>query len=245
MRPGTVEPFGLLQEALEVYRKHFGVLFPLALIVGLIQAMLVLGFGSDDPTQMSTGQLVAQVVALLPTLVFLAFTVELLRDVRSAKQVRTTGQLTSSVLPILLPLLSVALLAGVATVVGLFLLIVPGLILVTIWAVVLPVYVVETPGIIASFGRSRSLVSGHGWPVFGTVLLVLLVSLLSAIIGAILAIDPTSAVGSFVQLVVTSLVTPVTTLMLAGLYFRLVELHGPVAAEPARDPAHDAFGQRD
>lgn len=246
MRPGTVAPFGLLQEALEVYRKHFGVLFPLALIVGLVQAMIVLAFGSDDITKMSTGQTVATLVALLPALVFLAFTVELLRDLRAGKDVRPTGELVRAVLPIALPLFSLALFAAIATVLGLFLLLVPGMILATIWAVVLPVFVIERPKVIlSSFGRSRELVRGYGWPVFGTVVLALVVALLGSIFGAILAIDPTSAVGSFVQLAVTSLVTPATTLLLGGLYFRLVDLHRPVAAEPVRDPAHEAFGPRD
>lgn len=248
MRPGTVAPFGLFQEALEVYRKHFGVLFPLALIVGLVQAMIVLGFGGDDVTKLSTGQAIATMVALLPALLFLAFTVELLRDLRSGKDVRPTGELVRAVLPIVLPLLSLAVLAAIGTVIGLFLLLVPGLILATIWAVVLPVFVIERPRVIlASFGRSRELVRGHGWPVFGTVVLALVVALLGSIFGAILAIDPTSAVGSFVQLVITSLVTPATTLLLAVLYFRLVDLHGPAAttSEPMSDPAHEAFGPRD
>lgn len=246
MRPGTVEPFGLLQGALAIYREHFSVLFPMALIVGLVQAMIVLAFGSDDVTKMSSGQAIATMVALLPALVFLAFTVELLRDLRAGRDVRPTGELVRAVLPIVLPLFSLAVLAAIATVIGLFLLVVPGLILATIWAVVLPVFVVERPRVIlASFGRSRELVRGYGWPVFGTVVLALFVALLGSVFGAILAIDPTSPVGSLVQLVIVSLVTPATTLLLAGLYFRLVDLHRPVEPEPVRDPAHEAFGPRD
>jgi hypothetical protein len=241
MRPRTVEPIGLLQKALEVYREHFGTLFPLALIVGLIQAMLLLGLGSDDPTQMTGGDAIATTLSLLPTLVFLAFTVELLRDVRAGSDVRPTGELVRSVLPVLLPLLAIAVLAGVAVGIGLILLIVPGLFLATIWSVVVPVFVLERPGIAGSFDRSRALVRGYGWPVFGTLLLVVLISLLGAIFAAIVSVDPTSAVGSFVQLVITSLVTPATALIMGGLYFQLVDLHGPAAAEPAVD----AFGRPD
>ncbi len=245
MRPGSVEPIGLLQEALEVYRRHFAVLFPLALIVGLIQAMLLLGLGSDDPTELSGGDLLATTLSLLPTLVFLAFTVELLRDVRASRDVRPTGELVRDLLPVLLPLLAIAVLAGIAVAIGLVLLIVPGLFLATIWAVVVPVFMVERPGIAGSFDRSRALVRGYGWSVFGTLALVVLISLLGAIFAAIVSVDPTSAVGGFVQLVITSLVTPATALVMGGLYFRLVDLHGPVATESVRDPAPDAFGARD
>lgn len=245
MRPRSVEPVALLQQALEVYRQHFGVLFPLALIVGLIQAMLLLGLGSDDPTKLSSGDLLATGLSLLPMLVFLAVTIELLRDVRAGTEVRSTGELVRSVLPVLLPLLAIALLAGIAIGIGLVLLVVPGLLLATIWAVVVPVYMLERPGIAASFDRSRALVRGYGWSVFGTMMLIVLISLLGAIFGAIVSVDPTSAVGSFVQLVITSLVTPATTLIVGGLYFRLVDLHGPAADAPLGDPPLDALGRRD
>lgn len=245
MRPRSVEPVGLLQQALEVYRQHFGVLFPLALIVGLIQAMLRIGLGNDDPTTLTTGQLLATALAVLPMLVFLALNVELLRDVRSGQPVRPTGQLLRSVLAVLGPLLAITVLMVLAVSLGLILLVVPGLFLATIWAVVVPVYMLERPGIGASFDRSRELVRGYGWSVFGTMMLVVLIVLLGAIFAAIVSVDPTSIVGSFVSLVITSLVTPATTLMMSGLYFRLVDLHGPASAEPAREPNHDAFGTRD
>ncbi len=242
MRPASVDPAGLLQDALAIYREHFGVLFPLALIVGLVQAILGLALGEPDAEGVSTGAMVAIFVALIPTVVFLGFTVELVRDRRAGGEVRPTGDLLSAVLPIALPLLALALLAAIATIAGLLLLIVPGVILATIWAVVLPVYVIERPALMASFGRSRALVRGYGWPVLGTLALVALVALAGAIVAAILSVDPTSAVGGFVQLVIVSLVTPVTTLMLAGLYYRLVDLHGEPAPDAPRDPAADAFG---
>lgn len=244
MRPDTVEPIALLQQALEVYRQHFSVLFPLALICGLIQAIISQAFGPVELGEANTTAMIGTFVGLLPVLVFLAFTVELLRDLRARKAVRSTGEIIRQVLPVMLPLLSLSLLAAIPTVIGLILLIVPGLILATIWAVVVPVFVVERPPLMASFGRSRTLVRGYGWPVLGTIMLTLVVALLAAIVGSVLAIDPTSPVGSVVQLVIVSLVTPVTTLMLAGLYFRLVDLHAPAVAEPLADPAHEAFGPR-
>ena len=185
-------------------------------------------------------------LALLPTFVFLGFSIELLRDVRTGKEVRPTGELLRSILPGLAPLVVIGLVAGALVVIGLILLVVPGLFLMTIWAVVLQAYVIERAGIGASFDRSRALVRGYGWSVFAAMLLVVLISLVGAIFAAIVSVDPTSIAGSFVQLVITSLITPVTTLTMGLLYFRLVDLHGPpVAAEPQRDAAHDAFGPRD
>lgn len=244
MRPGPVAPVGLLQQSLATYREHFSLLFPLALIVGLIQAIIVRALGGNDvelgADTVSTTALIGVFVSLIPAVVFLGLSVELLRDVRAGRDARTAGELVGSVLPIALPLLSLALFVAAGTVAGLFLLVVPGLLLATIWAVVLPVFVIERPALLASFGRSRELVRGHGWPVFGTLMLLLLVALVGAILATIVAVDPASIVGSFVQLLVSSLVTPVTTLLLAALYFRLVDLHGPVADQADGEPAQDA-----
>ena len=70
-----------------------------------------------------------------------------------------------------------SILAGIAITVGLILVIVPGLYLITIWAVIVPVIVIEGSGALASFGRSYQLVRGRGWHVFGTLVLVFVILL--------------------------------------------------------------------
>src|SRR6202044_3824107 len=74
----------------------------------------------------------------------------------------------------------VSILYGVGVLIGLFLIVVPGLVLLTIWAVAAPVVVLEHPGAMAALGRSRELVRGNGWQVFGVVfifnILVLIVA---------------------------------------------------------------------
>jgi hypothetical protein len=74
------------------------------------------------------------------------------------------------------PLLGLAL-AGLLSVVGLVFLIVPGLILSTLWFVVLPACIVEQLGAWTSLRRSRELTRGHRWKVLGlTVLLMIATS---------------------------------------------------------------------
>ena len=55
------------------------------------------------------------------------------------------------------------------------LLIVPGLFLLTIWAVTAPAIVVERRGAIEAFGRSHELVRGEGWTVFGAIVVAFLI----------------------------------------------------------------------
>ena len=59
---------------------------------------------------------------------------------------------------------------------GMILLLVPGLILFTMWAVALPANTVEGTGVVASLGRSRALTRGRRWRVFGAIMVPTLIS---------------------------------------------------------------------
>ena len=71
------------------------------------------------------------------------------------------------------PLIGLAL-AGLLTLVGLMLLIVPGLILSTLWFVGLPACIVERLGPWTSLRRSWELTKGHRWKVFGLTVLLMI-----------------------------------------------------------------------
>lgn len=73
-----------------------------------------------------------------------------------------------------LPLFGLAILSGLAIMLGLMLLIVPGVILFTMWAVSGPAVVAERLGPIAAMRRSAELTSGARWKVFGLLLLLLI-----------------------------------------------------------------------
>jgi hypothetical protein len=76
-------------------------------------------------------------------------------------------------LPVLGPVVLLGLVATLATLAGLALLVVPGLILgVWLWIAV-PVMVVERCGVRASLARSRDLTAGSRWPIFALLLLSL------------------------------------------------------------------------
>src|SRR6185312_8381222 len=70
----------------------------------------------------------------------------------------------------------IGFLAYVGIVLGAVLLIVPGIILFTMWSVALPANTVERTGILASLSRSQELTRGRRWRVFGTVLVPILIS---------------------------------------------------------------------
>lgn len=70
-----------------------------------------------------------------------------------------------------LPLVAQTVVLTLAVMAGFALLIVPGLMLATMWAVAAPVLAIERRGVYAALSRSRALTRGHRWRVFGLMLL--------------------------------------------------------------------------
>jgi hypothetical protein len=123
---------------------------------------------------------------------------------------------------VLFPLMIVSLLFGLGVFIGFVLVIIPGLILLTIWAVVAPVTVLEHPGVIAAFGRSRELVRGHGWAVFGVIVLIYLAVVVVSVVASLIASPLGSAGRALVQWAVDAVVAPVPALGASVLYFALL-----------------------
>jgi hypothetical protein len=143
---------------------------------------------------------------------------------------------------VILPLIGAGILAGIAIGIGFLLLIVPGLILVTIWAVLAPVIVVEHSGVIDAFGRSRELVRGNGWQVFGVIVLIyIIVFVVAAILGAIgTGISDSVGMRILFNVVASTLTAPIAALAASVIYFRLMALRNevpPPPPVPGGDPA--------
>lgn len=215
----------VISNVFDLYAKYAGVLLPLAAAVFIVDAAFqALGL-------VSTGlALLAGLVSIVLTTLFTGMVVSLVDDVRDGRLDQSPGELARSVTPVLLPLFAVSLLAGIGIGIGFVLLIIPGLILLTIWSVVSPVVVLERPGVFAAFGRSRQLVKGNGWQVFGVIVLFFLIfiaiGVVFGIIGAILG-DVGNVIFNYIGTVLTA---PLVALAAAVLYF---ELKGPTAAPAA------------
>ena len=100
-----------------------------------------------------------------------------------------------------LPVLLTAIVAGLAIGVGFILLIVPGIIVMTILYVAIPVAVVERPGIMASLSRSSDLTRGYRMRIFGLVFVVMgtagVISYLISKKVATAIIDDPSSIGTY------------------------------------------------
>jgi putative effector of murein hydrolase LrgA (UPF0299 family) len=220
-----------LSEAFAIYRDQAGVLLPVAfwlfLGVAIIEALT-----GDDLSLVWIGIVVSLAVSTL----YQGMVVGLVNDVQDGRRDHSIGELMRSVAPVVGPLLGAGILAGLGVAAGFFLLIVPGLFLLTIWAVIAPVIVIERRGVFESFGRSRQLVRDNGWPVFGTVVTAFLITFLAAAVFTAIAVSISD--GPILEVVLLTLAStftaPIPALVAAVLYFRLREIKGDQApGQPA------------
>jgi hypothetical protein len=213
--PQSIDPGSVIASAAKIYRDHAGVLLLSAVAVFAVQAVLVLALGW-----------LGALLNLVVNTFYWGMVVELVRDVQDGRLDATVGELFRSVAPVVMPLLGVSILAGLGIVVGFVLLIVPGLYLMTIWSVVAPVTVLERPGVFAAFGRSRELVRGYGWEVFGVILVVIIVSIVASILVGLIASGMSSAGRAAVQWAFNVVTAPLLALLVSTLYFGLRRAHG-------------------
>jgi hypothetical protein len=222
----------VIRRVFDIYVDQAPVLMPAAAVVfvitGIASALLV----ASGPGLLP----VALLISLLATWLFTGMIVELVSDIRDGRRDASVGQLLRAVSPVLGHLILVAIVAGIGIVVGLVLIVIPGLILITIWSVAAPVVVLERPPGLRALGRSRELVRGNGWQVFGAIfVLTILVALVSGVIEAI-AESAGSAAGLVVTVVLGVLTAPISALAQAVLYFELLDLK-PAAAGPGMPDA--------
>jgi hypothetical protein len=121
-----------------------------------------------------------------------------------------------------LPLIGLMICAGVAIAVGMLLLIVPGLILMTMWYVANPVCIVERLGVFASMERSSALTKGHRWAIFGTWLLIAIASaIMTAVIKGVLGLTGSNGLATVGSAAWTALAMAFGTIFVVAIYHDL------------------------
>ena len=228
----------VFERIFKIYSEQFTLLVPAALVLFIPVAILnglVLASGGG------LALLISSAIALIATFWFQGMVVEAVRDILDGRRDQTIGGLFSSTSPFIGSLLAAGDLAGLGIALGLLLLIVPWLILITIWAVIVPVIVIERSGVMDSFGRSRALVRGNGWQVFGVIVVLLLLQLIATeIVNAIVggASDDSFAGYAISDLVVRVLVAPLSAIAATVMYIELRRQKGePLAEDTTAAPA--------
>ncbi len=214
-----MSPTTVLGEAWQMYKSHWRHLLPIALVVYLLLSLfalllaMLLGW---------LGAIAAAFVSLAGIFWLQGAMVVAIEDVRDGRADLSIGETLSRVRPRMNTLALAGVLAALAIVIGLLLLIVPGVILFTLWFAIVPAIVLERAGVFESFGRSMALVRGNFGSTLGLVILTILILIAAQIAIAIALFWVPDSIQTFVTSVVSNtLIAPFLALVLTLGYYRL------------------------
>jgi hypothetical protein len=224
------------------YGKQFPVLIGIALVI-FVPVAIVNGLILADGTNV-LGFAISTLVTWIGTYWYTGTVVLAAEDMLDGRRDHSIGSLLSSSAPFIPTLILAGLLAGIGITIGLILIVVPGLFLITIWAVIAPVIVLERVGVFESFGRSSELTKGNRWRVFGVLVLLFIIT---AVIGGIVSGIFRAIADSFVTIAIGDLLVhmflgPLSALAAAILYFGLKQVRDGGVAPPSVDGPGPAAG---
>ena len=232
---------GVLTEAWDLYRRFASHFLLISFVIYVITAILVALLSLAG----IPGAIIGAIISFAATFVVQASLIKAVQDVRDGRVDLDLSQTVRAASPYILPVIGASILAGIGVAIGFFLLIVPGLILLTYWCLIVPFIVLAGSGIFEAFSNSMRTVRGYAWRVFGTYVLVLLILIaFSIVLGFVLIVLPLF-LRSFVNNVVTgTLIAPFLALVATLIYYRLTAAHadqpytptGPAAATIAEPP---------
>jgi hypothetical protein len=229
----------VLSEAWNLYKRFLWQFFLTALVVfavlDLLSALAAAAAGDSVAAEIFWA-VIAFTIGIVGYFWVQGALVELVRDVRDGRADRSIGETYAAVRPRLAALIAAGILAALGIGIGFLLLIVPGLILLTFWSMLVPVIVIEGSSAGDSFKRSFEVVRGHGWPVFGLILITFItVAIASGLIRLVFAPLPDFLDDWLGSLVAHSLTIPFAAAALTTAYFKLTAraaTPAPVEAEP-------------
>ena len=225
---------GVLSEAWALYKAHWRHLLSISFLVyaavALINLVLVAALTWF-------GAVIGAILYFVALFWVQGALVKAVDDVRDGRADLSLSETFQRVRPQLGSIIVAGILAGLGIALGLILLIVPGLILLTWWILIIPVIVLEQRRAGESFSRSRELVRGYGWSVFGVIVLTILLIIAFYIVLSLILIPAADWLRSFIQSVVGGAVTtPFIVTAWTLLYYRLNAAKEPPLPAPAQGP---------
>jgi hypothetical protein len=228
----------VLGEAWGLYKRFFWRFFVTAFIVFAVLDLLSAAAHSATHHGWVSGVVWGIVAALVGVVGYFwvqAALVATVDDVRDGRADRSIGETFQAVRPQLLTATLAGILAALGVAFGFLLLIIPGLYLLTIWSMVIPVVVLERRGVGEAFGRSREIVRGNGWSVFGLILITFVgVAIVSGLIQAVFSPLPRFFDAWIGGLIGDSITVPFAAAAIVTAYFHLA---GARQAESAPAPS--------
>lgn len=134
-------------------------------------------------------------------------------------------------LALFFPILLTSLVVTLAFMLGLFLLIVPGILLLVRWSVAVPVLIQERLNILDSMARSRDLTKGSRWALLGLWLIIIMGGTLVGLMAPRLFISLNFTFGLIVEALVKAAVTVLSSVVSAVSYVELRQVKEGTSVE--------------
>jgi uncharacterized membrane protein YesL len=232
VRPVQLDANAVLKQTWSLYKRLFGRSVLLgALVLGamhLVEALATSG-------QSQAGLLLTLVLGVAGIALLQGGLVEIVRGLHQDGDDETSiGDVLTQSTARLGKLVAVSLLTALGVAFGFVLLVVPGLVLMTRWALAVPVVMLEDGNARQALSRSRELVRGNGRSLFNVLFAV---GVLTALVQIpfTLAASGAGPFGWWVAATVASALTaPYAAHALTVAYYELVEPGRPVVLEPGR-----------
>jgi len=216
---GQLDIGGVFDATTEIYKKSFGTVWIVALIL-MVPTAIIVGVAGDNVFLKFIGTL----VQLVATAWLAGSIVRVVEDVEADGRVDLSyGEILGSVTGKLIAIILLQIVVGVLVGIGLIFCIIPGVFLLLMWAVAIPSMVVEDLGVFDSMSRSSKLTEDNRMRILGVIVLILVAYIVIAIIAGIL-VAAIPIVGIIALIVIGVLVYPYISIIAAVLYFRLREL---------------------
>ena len=189
----------VFQRAFAAIKLNPVVILGLALVVGAVPGLLMtylfVQLGLTNPDALRTGAVsfstmfgAAAISGIASMIISALVQGAMTRATVSAIEGRRAsfGESLGTGFRVILPLIGLSILWAFGVGIGFVFLIVPGVILLLMWAVCIPALVIERQGVFAAFGRSASLTQGARGKILGILFVVLVIYwLMSAILGLV------------------------------------------------------------
>jgi hypothetical protein len=217
----------IVDKVFKSYQQYFVPLVSVAAILFLIDAAF--RFAGNDHWWLG---LIGGILSLVLTHLYTGFVVELANDTRDGQLDASIGGLMSKVTPVLGTLIIAAIVVGIATFFGLIACILPGIALLTLWAVVAPAIVIERLGVFEAMGRSWNMVKTSFWQTLGVIFVFWVITLVVVFIAGLISVGGGTVVYAIVSWIVAFLLAPLQALASSHLFFELKAIEGTAVTQP-------------
>lgn len=225
----------VLSRTLDMFKQKFGLYYGLAIIAQIVPLIFLIIVMFIAPNSIALLLLAMLLMVIFGLVMQGAVVYAVYQSLRN--DVVSIGDAISKAMSNIVPLFLIAIVCGIAIGIGFMILVIPGLIIMTMVAVVIPVCMAERLGTMDAIKRSTDLTKGYRLKVFALLLIVLVASaIINGIINGIVgAIVPNVIVVSVVSVAIGAVPMAFGYIMASVMYYDLRAVKEGISVDALAD----------